>query len=228
MTGSLCAVKVCFNNRKLSKKCGKDIHYHKFPKDPIVRQKWIDSCKRPNPFNPNTSQICSVHFTTEDYVRDLRSELLNLKPKHRLKPEAVPSLHLHAPVEWYPRTKIKTQKAPTNVLPPKDIKIEDEEDETLPVLNQIFLLEVPSVEVKKEKDSDGQENEFVMQNDKGRLEVDPLNTYDILLEKYNFLLRENAQLKKNLKGCELIIEKQKRKIEQFKTSSNKVLKKKHK
>lgn len=39
--------------------------------------------------------MCSDHFKEDDFVRDLKAELLGYTPKfRRLKPEAVPSLRL--------------------------------------------------------------------------------------------------------------------------------------
>ena len=43
------------------------------------------------PFTVN-SRICSDHFLQADYQRDFRAELLGITPKHKLLPEAVPSV----------------------------------------------------------------------------------------------------------------------------------------
>jgi hypothetical protein len=73
---------------------GNGISYHRFPKDPIIRKKWIDACMRKDSFNPDSSCVCSNHFVDEDYDRDLRNELLGLPQKRKLKKEAVPSQNL--------------------------------------------------------------------------------------------------------------------------------------
>lgn len=48
----------------------------RFPKDLECKKKWILKCRRGDNWNPNSSFICSDHFTAEDYVRDLKAELL--------------------------------------------------------------------------------------------------------------------------------------------------------
>lgn len=43
----------------------------------------------------NTSRVCSMHFRKQDYERNLRAELLDIKnPRRFLKKDAVPSLKL--------------------------------------------------------------------------------------------------------------------------------------
>lgn len=48
----------------------------RFPKDPIKRKEWIQKCKRGNKWNPNTSYICSEHFTPDSFIRNMKAELL--------------------------------------------------------------------------------------------------------------------------------------------------------
>lgn len=72
------------------------IVYHRFPKDPEVADQWYKACRRADRFNFSVAVVCSNHFTAEDYVRDIRNELLGLpirKARH-LKENAVPSLNL--------------------------------------------------------------------------------------------------------------------------------------
>ena len=58
-------------------------------------KEWERKCRRGDSWNPKTSFICSNHFREDDFVRDLKSELLGYNPKIRyLKPEAIPSLNL--------------------------------------------------------------------------------------------------------------------------------------
>lgn len=68
------------------------IIYHRFPKNDKLRQLWISRCKRSDKFNPNNARVCSVHFRTEDYDRDLENELLGLPQRKILRTDAVPSL----------------------------------------------------------------------------------------------------------------------------------------
>lgn len=70
--------------------------FHTFPRDEIVREKWISACGRPAKFNDQTSRICSKHFSETDYVRNLQHEFLNYVPSQgpKLKADAVPHLDL--------------------------------------------------------------------------------------------------------------------------------------
>ena len=43
---------------------------------------------------PPNLLVCKKHFTTDSYERDLAAELLNLPPRIKLKPDAIPSLLL--------------------------------------------------------------------------------------------------------------------------------------
>lgn len=96
MPGTLCAVAGCKNSLVKTKRNKETTHisYHSFPRDDLIRQQWIHSCKREGKWNPGTSSICSVHFTNDSYKRNLQAELLNIPMKRRLKPTAVPTLYL--------------------------------------------------------------------------------------------------------------------------------------
>lgn len=56
---------------------------------------WEHICRRGNVWNPKTAYVCSDHFTTNDFVRNLKAKLLryNLKIKY-LKLEASPTLNI--------------------------------------------------------------------------------------------------------------------------------------
>lgn len=67
----------------------------RFPKNDELCKKWKLKCRRRDLLNPKTSFICSVHFREDDFVRDLKAELLGYTPKVRLlNSVAVPTLHL--------------------------------------------------------------------------------------------------------------------------------------
>lgn len=89
---STCAIATCTNRSDKTQ----NIIYHQFPKKSDIRKKWIISCKRAdNSFNAENSRICSVHFQTSDYVRNLKAELLGYVPaKRTLHENAVPTLNL--------------------------------------------------------------------------------------------------------------------------------------
>uniref|UniRef100_A0A6P7HAM3 THAP domain-containing protein 11-like n=1 Tax=Diabrotica virgifera virgifera TaxID=50390 RepID=A0A6P7HAM3_DIAVI len=96
-----CAVACCNSDNK-----DKTLRFHTFPKDSVARKLWIIACCRQDNFNCNTARICSKHFKTEDFQRNLQQELLNYESKKgpKLKPEAVPTLYL-------PKTKSATLSA---------------------------------------------------------------------------------------------------------------------
>ena len=71
------------------------VSYHSFPKAPDIRRAWVAACHRKDHFNPNTTRVCSRHFKSEDFERDLRNELLNLNPRRLLKKKSsIPTLLL--------------------------------------------------------------------------------------------------------------------------------------
>ena len=85
MPGMRCAVFGCNNSLIETKKKGLKVIYHRFPQgnnltSSTIRNEWIRRCKRADKMNPNTSVICSTHFTQQDYERDLQNELLGFKP----------------------------------------------------------------------------------------------------------------------------------------------------
>ena len=93
---SICAVSLC-NNR--SKYCSNDIIFHAFPSDKKLAKQWLNLCKRKYIGKGQSlkyRRICSVHFTEDDYKRDLKHELLKLPLRKRrfLSKNGIPSLHL--------------------------------------------------------------------------------------------------------------------------------------
>lgn len=90
-----CVVIGCRNNMKATKRAGKDVSYHIFPKNPQRRTAWIKSLNRPFKFNADSSYVCSEHFITDDFeCYSLKEELLNIKVKRQLKKTAVPSINI--------------------------------------------------------------------------------------------------------------------------------------
>nr|XP_022914490.1 tigger transposable element-derived protein 4-like isoform X1 [Onthophagus taurus]XP_022914491.1 tigger transposable element-derived protein 4-like isoform X1 [Onthophagus taurus]XP_022914492.1 tigger transposable element-derived protein 4-like isoform X1 [Onthophagus taurus]XP_022914494.1 tigger transposable element-derived protein 4-like isoform X2 [Onthophagus taurus]XP_022914495.1 tigger transposable element-derived protein 4-like isoform X2 [Onthophagus taurus] len=94
MPGRNCAVSTCKNSYMKSKKEGKSIIYHSFPKDQKMQKLWAKKTGCTNERNFKNCQICSDHFCEDDYERDLRNELLGIPPRKVLKKTAVPSLRL--------------------------------------------------------------------------------------------------------------------------------------
>jgi hypothetical protein len=87
-TKKVCAVAVCPSPKD------RDIIYHVFPKDKSLEKEWIVKSKRNDSFSPRFASICSNHFLPSDYERDLKSELMGLPTKKKLKTDAIPSLNL--------------------------------------------------------------------------------------------------------------------------------------
>ncbi|XP_022826963.1 THAP domain-containing protein 2-like isoform X1 [Spodoptera litura] len=81
-----CAVVSC-RNRSQDKNCrSHGIGYHVFPKDPIIKEKWIEACGRKDSWFPTKNAvICSIHFTEECF---------QLTKIRRLFPNAIPTLKL--------------------------------------------------------------------------------------------------------------------------------------
>ena len=91
MPGTYCAVRVCKNSADAKR----DITFHICPTDQKFKEIWKQSCNRYEPsWNPKVFHVCSDHFSADSYERDLRSELLNLPPKKKLKTTAVPTVNL--------------------------------------------------------------------------------------------------------------------------------------
>lgn len=90
------------NNKKKSKKKTqsnekphKKLHFHSFPRDQLLCDKWISLCRRPNPFNPKTAHICSDHFRKEDYKCHEYLKLYGIPKSVQLKPGSVPAKNLY-------------------------------------------------------------------------------------------------------------------------------------
>lgn len=81
-------VEGCRNAAFKTRTNDKSVKYHSFPKNEEMRLKWIKALRRSDDWVPdNTSYVCSEHFQSTDFERDLKAELLNLPPKKILKPE---------------------------------------------------------------------------------------------------------------------------------------------
>src|SRR5277367_1372983 len=76
--------------------------YYSFPTDQDTASKWVHFCRRKDDFTQNKSNICSEHFTEEDFERDLQSELLGLQKRRKLKPTAIPTVYVVAQITEEP------------------------------------------------------------------------------------------------------------------------------
>lgn len=81
-----CVVIGCRNNLKATKRDGKNVSYHIFPKNSQRRSAWLKALHRPYRFNPDSSYVCSEHFLVDDFeCNSLKEQLLNIKIKRQLK-----------------------------------------------------------------------------------------------------------------------------------------------
>ncbi|XP_015377351.1 PREDICTED: THAP domain-containing protein 5-like [Diuraphis noxia] len=95
--GSCCAVANCKQYSSKAKIDGTDISFHRFPKDLDQQKLWAQKCKRDDKWNPQTSYICSIHFSSDAFVHNMKAKLLGYSPRVRkLKQDAVPTLNLPA------------------------------------------------------------------------------------------------------------------------------------
>src|SRR6218665_1984835 len=71
---------------------GKIYHFTDFLKMTDQLKSGYHGAAEKDPFNVNTARICSEHFENEQFVRDLRSELLGdaVKARHILRDDAIP------------------------------------------------------------------------------------------------------------------------------------------
>ncbi|KAK5648080.1 hypothetical protein RI129_002972 [Pyrocoelia pectoralis] len=59
-----CVVQGCRNYNVKTR--GRNIHYFRFPKDPMLCNRWIDICEQER-INLSTARICSVHFLQKSF-----------------------------------------------------------------------------------------------------------------------------------------------------------------
>lgn len=90
-----CSVYGC-NADNQSKYFTDDIKFFSFPKDKKMQIVWKRLCGRGDDFNIRNARICSRHFNEDNYIRNLRHELLGYVPKtyRPLKNDAIPSISL--------------------------------------------------------------------------------------------------------------------------------------
>ncbi|KAL1493908.1 hypothetical protein ABEB36_009589 [Hypothenemus hampei] len=95
-----CAIFGC-NSDNESKNFQGDIKFHTFPRKADIVTAWKIACRRKDNFNIKNAYICNKHFSENDYVRNLKHELLGYKPKNwrGLKEDAIPTLNLPGRVE---------------------------------------------------------------------------------------------------------------------------------
>lgn len=53
-----------------------------FRKKKQYRDVWINLCRRADNINTNNAVICSIHFTKDHYMDDMKSRLLGVESKY--------------------------------------------------------------------------------------------------------------------------------------------------
>lgn len=104
-----CCVANCQNGNRGTKKGPDGIVYHMFPRNVRLRKLWERRCSYSGKLNAKTARVCSVHFESGDYVRDVKNELLAMPTRKALKKDAVPSLNLGS--EKNSRKRNRTERA---------------------------------------------------------------------------------------------------------------------
>lgn len=113
-----CAVATCRNSHRRTR--GRRIRYHRFPRIPEVRSRWIRACGRVPlsngeiPFNIKTARVCSLHFTADSYEKDVEHLVLGLPMRSRLRRGAVPTIDV--PENVQPVTKMLVEDAKRSLL----------------------------------------------------------------------------------------------------------------
>ena len=90
-----CAVGCSNDSRFVSK--GQGISFHRFPTEDSLLIEWLAKISRVGLEVTKDTRLCSDHFESDCFERDLRAELLGSKGKRTLKPDAVPTIFDHRP-----------------------------------------------------------------------------------------------------------------------------------
>lgn len=90
-----CFVSTCGNYYGKTRAANSGIIYHMFPQSRSLALQWVEVCGGTKGCLPPTyTRVCSEHFSSACYQRDLQHELLGLPLRKRLKPGAVPDTSL--------------------------------------------------------------------------------------------------------------------------------------
>ena len=93
-----CCVPGCTNRPERNEKVG----FHRIPKDITIRNAWIARLRREN-LNPESSRVCSDHFTEDCFEKNLTEQVTGERKKKVLKKDAIPSVFAFGPPSKQPR-----------------------------------------------------------------------------------------------------------------------------
>ncbi|CAG4915114.1 unnamed protein product [Colias eurytheme] len=71
-----CAVINCRNSTTVSGRVNEDVSFHRFPRNPNIKEKWIEATGHNNWFPTKFSTICSKHFSESSFVKGKKLRLL--------------------------------------------------------------------------------------------------------------------------------------------------------
>lgn len=118
-----------------------NVSFHKFPKDPILRKKWVDACKLHkfavrHPDQLLQTRICSQHFDDNSYIP------YNITGIPRLKPDAVPKLEKCDKQKRCNILKVQTINISEQDMKPKYLFVKSSDNiKDLTVMDEVFTME---------------------------------------------------------------------------------------
>ena len=78
-----CAVFGCDVNNK-NKDNNDGVRFYCFPKDASLEKQWVHFCKRKDNINTKNARICALHFTSDDFLRNLQFEMSTYSNIHSI------------------------------------------------------------------------------------------------------------------------------------------------
>ena len=94
-----CAAFDCNNDSRYTT----GISYHCFPRDEPLWLQWLAKISQADLLVSKKSRLCSEHFAPDCLERDLKAEILGLKPRSTPKPGAIPTIFSHRRPSKRPR-----------------------------------------------------------------------------------------------------------------------------
>ena len=94
-----CAAFDCNNDSRYTT----GISYHCFPRDEPLWSQWLAKISQAGLLVSKKSRLCSEHFAPDCLERDLKAEILGLKPRSTPKPGAIPTIFSHRRPSKRPR-----------------------------------------------------------------------------------------------------------------------------
>ena len=103
---TVCAVAICDSPA--------DVKYFNFPKENY--EEFVRATGRELKDLPKTPRICELHFAPEDFVRDLKNELLRLPLDKKLKAGVIPTRGVLRSIPFTPKKKLIQEKKEVSTI----------------------------------------------------------------------------------------------------------------